>query len=80
MVTLANKQTKKTKPYEIPRILFLKDHPVVCGIDPRNKKCYSGTFLVVQWLRLHTSNAEDMGSIRGQESKILQAERTKNVT
>ena len=20
--------------------MFLKDHPVVCGIDPRNKKCY----------------------------------------
>ena len=29
-----------------------------------------GTFLAVQWLRLHTPNAGDMGSIPGQETKI----------
>ena len=32
-----------------------------------------GTSLVVQWLRLHASNARDMGSIPGQETKLLYA-------
>ena len=31
------------------------------------------TSLVVQWLRLHTSNAEGMGLIPGQGTKVLQA-------
>ena len=29
------------------------------------KKIFNGTSLVVQWLRLHASNAEGMGSIPG---------------
>ena len=29
-----------------------------------------GTFLAVQWLRLYTPNAGDMGSIPGQGTKI----------
>ena len=33
----------------------------------------TGTPLVVQWLRLHTSNAEDAGSIPGQGTKIPHA-------
>ena len=32
-----------------------------------------GTSLVVQWLRLHTSNAEGMGLIPGQGTKIPHA-------
>ena len=32
-----------------------------------------GASLVVQWLRLHASNARDMGSIPGQETKLLYA-------
>ena len=32
-----------------------------------------GTSPVVQWLRLHSSNAGGMGSIPGQETKILHA-------
>ena len=32
-----------------------------------------GTSLVVLYLGLHAPNAEDMGSIRGQETKILHA-------
>ena len=31
-----------------------------------------GTYLAVQWLRLHISTAGSMGSIPGQETKILQ--------
>ena len=31
----------------------------------------SGTSLAVQWLRLHASNAEDVGSISGWGTKIL---------
>ena len=33
----------------------------------------TGTSLVVQWLRLHASNAGGMGSIPGQGTKIPQA-------
>ena len=33
----------------------------------------SGIFLVVQWLRLCTSTAWDMGSVAGWGTKILQA-------
>ena len=36
------------------------------------KKC-SGTSLAVQWLRLHTSNAEDVGLIPGWGTKISHA-------
>ena len=32
-----------------------------------------GTFLVVQWLRLHASTAEGLGSIPGQGTKIPHA-------
>ena len=32
-----------------------------------------GAFLVVRWLRLHTSNADGVGSIPGQETKIPHA-------
>ena len=32
-----------------------------------------GTYLVVQWLRLHTSTARGMGLIRGWGTKILYA-------
>ena len=32
-----------------------------------------GTSLAVQWLRLHTSNTEGVGSMPGQETKILYA-------
>ena len=39
---------------------------------PTFKICI-GTFLVVQWLRLHTSNADGVGSIPGQETKIPHA-------
>ena len=34
----------------------------------------TGTSLGVQWLRLHTSNAEGTSSIPGQRTKILHAE------
>ena len=30
-----------------------------------------GNSMVVQWLRLHASNAEDMGLVPGQGTKIL---------
>ena len=33
----------------------------------------TGTFLVVQWLRSHTPNAEGMGSTPGSGTKILHA-------
>ena len=34
---------------------------------------YAETSLLVQWLRLYTSNAEAVGSIPGQETKIPHA-------
>ena len=34
---------------------------------------HSGTSLVVQWLRLHTPNAEGLGSIPGLGTKTLHA-------
>ena len=36
-------------------------------------KSFSGTSLVVQWLRLHTSNAGGRGSVPGQGIKIPHA-------
>jgi len=39
----------------------------------RGVSCETGTSLVVQWLRLHASNARDMGSIPGQGTKIPHA-------
>ena len=39
-------------------------------LSKRNKL---GTSLAVQWLRLHTSNTEGVGSMPGQETKILYA-------
>ena len=39
---------------------------------PTFKICI-GTFLVVQWLRFHTSNADGVGSTPGQETKISHA-------
>ena len=41
-----------------------------------NKVCRVETSLVVQWLRLWTSNAGDEGSIPGQGIKILHAARS----
>ena len=41
-----------------------------------NKVCHVETSLVVQWLRLWTSNAGDEGSIPGQGIKILHAARS----
>ena len=38
-----------------------------------NKVCRVETSMVVQWLRLWTSNAGDEGSIPGQGIKILHA-------
>ena len=38
------------------------------GSDPFER---TGTSLVVQWLRLHTSSAVGLGSIPGQGTKIL---------
>ena len=37
--------------------------------DQLENHCF-GTSLVTQWLRLHTPNAECLGSIPGQETKI----------
>ena len=34
------------------------------------KRMKAGNFLAVQWLRLHTSNVEDKGSIPRQGTKI----------
>ena len=39
----------------------------------KNKKDKRVTSLKVQWLRLHASNAGDVGSIPGQGTKILHA-------
>ena len=41
--------------------------------EEKIKENMEGTFLVVQWLRLHTSTAGDAGSIPGQEAKIPHA-------
>ena len=40
------------------------------GKDIFSQYYHQGTSLVVQWLRLHTSNAEDMGSIPSQGTKV----------
>ena len=39
---------------------------------------YQGTSLVVQWLRLQASNAEDVGSIPSQGTKIPHSGATKS--
>ena len=58
----------------------LKEGPCLRGGNrgARRKKlrgvsCETGTSLVVQWLRLHASNARDMASIPGQGTKIPHA-------
>ena len=47
----------------------------MCGKDSfiNHQRVKTGTSLVVQWLGLHASNAGDMGSIPGWETKIPHA-------
>ena len=51
-------------------IAFSVRGPSVCHMPYAMLKSFSGTSLVVQWLRLHTSNAGSRGSIPGQGIKI----------
>ena len=47
----------------------------------KEKQLWDGTFLVEQWIRLHTPNAGGLGSIPGQGSKIscaIQSKRKKD--
>ena len=52
---------------------------IACGINhiktPRQHyiKSAQGTFLVIQWLRVCATNAQDVGSIPGWETKIPHA-------
>ena len=46
-----------------------------CAFSVVSKKSLPGTSLVVQWLRLHASNARSTGSIPGQGTKIPHATR-----
>ena len=39
------------------------------SITSQSQKFVTGTFLVVQWLRIHAPNAGDMGSITGQGTR-----------
>ena len=47
----------------------------MCGKDSfiNHQRVKTGTSLVVQWLGLHASNAGDMGSIPGWETKMPHA-------
>ena len=54
-------QKSQTQPSTHTLLKFLR--------HSKQKKIFLGTFLVVQWLRRHTPNAGDPGSITGQGTR-----------